>query len=170
MKTIDKGDCWVIEGDIQCSACFGTGVYVGMAERDGAAVICSRCDGSGHMKWTSTLYKFTGRKIKSGVERVYANGGGYMISSKDVTREDGTIIKFSQAGVSYDKWIEGQKPEPIRDLLCPFQHTDHALQSKDVNDLYKTRCRDSLECGRLISDCKHQKDKAKCWEIYEKSR
>lgn len=31
---------------IECQACKGTGLYKGMAERDGAAVVCSHCHGT----------------------------------------------------------------------------------------------------------------------------
>ena len=37
----------VIEFDEKCKSCKGTGLYVGLAERDGAAVVCHTCKGTG---------------------------------------------------------------------------------------------------------------------------
>ena len=37
---------------IECQACGGTGLYKGMAERDGAAVVCSCCNGTGKTEFT----------------------------------------------------------------------------------------------------------------------
>ena len=37
----------VIEFDCECESCKGTGLYVGMAEREGSAVVCHTCKGTG---------------------------------------------------------------------------------------------------------------------------
>lgn len=37
----------IIKIECECNACKGTGLYVGMAERDGAAVVCYTCKGTG---------------------------------------------------------------------------------------------------------------------------
>ena len=43
----------VIEFDEKCKSCKGTGIYVGMAERDGAGIVCHTCKGTGchHVKF-----------------------------------------------------------------------------------------------------------------------
>ena len=47
---------------IECKACNGTGLYVGMAERDGVAVQCHNCNGNG---WVIYEYnEFTERAEK----------------------------------------------------------------------------------------------------------
>ena len=39
-----------IEMDIECPTCEGPGVYVGVLEREGAAVICNKCNGTERFK------------------------------------------------------------------------------------------------------------------------
>ncbi|GAH55007.1 unnamed protein product, partial [marine sediment metagenome] len=36
-----------IEYDCECNDCKGTGLYTGMAEGDGFAVVCHACNGTG---------------------------------------------------------------------------------------------------------------------------
>lgn len=105
------------EADIECVACGGDGLYVGMCERDGAAVICHRCKGTGRQHVKHEYTAFTKRKTNPEIQRVYNAAGGYCISAKDVTTEDsktenGRTIHFSRAGVSYEEWLEGVKPSP----------------------------------------------------------
>jgi DnaJ-class molecular chaperone len=71
-----------IDLDIVCQSCQGTGLYVGMAERDGAAVVCSTCEGTGRYAYHFEYKPFTERakpprKIKSvHVARGYVIGHG----------------------------------------------------------------------------------------------
>jgi len=153
------------EMECECDECKGTGLYVGMAERDGAAVICNRCDGRGKVIIKQTYTKFTKRKVRKNVKRVYQTCGGFVISANDVTTKEGITIKFSNAGVDYKDWLNGESPKPIEDLMCPYLHTGQELQSKDVNDLYKTKCSKYLAWGNITS-CKCYKDKHLCWKIY----
>jgi len=41
-----------------CNACHGTGLYIGFAEHDGGAIVCSRCEGTGCFKHVHTYEKF----------------------------------------------------------------------------------------------------------------
>ena len=41
----------ILEADVECTSCSGTGLYQGMAERDGTAVICYQCDGFRKNAW-----------------------------------------------------------------------------------------------------------------------
>lgn len=152
--------------EIVCKDCNGTGLYVGMAERNGAAVICNKCNGTGCKKFTYT--PFTERKLRKGIERVYENGHGYVIGSADITTEEGKTIHFSQYGCTYEEWLSGVKPIPIKELCCPYQHTYQELRYKDVNALYESRCSHSLRLSDRIKDCKLYKCKETCWEIYDK--
>lgn len=53
---------------VECSACNGTGLYCGMCEPKGEAVVCLDCDGKG---WHEVGGKeFTGRKKKAGVKLI----------------------------------------------------------------------------------------------------
>jgi len=164
MKLTQENGKFIIEGECQCGSCGGTGLYIGMAERDGAAVVCRSCDGTGKVKIREVFNEFTGRRRRNGVQRVYKTAGGYGITTKDITTQEGKTIHFSRYGVDYRDWLIGEEPRPIEELHCPYQHTNQDLQCHDVNGLYKNRCSKAL-IG-LITDCKHYKNKAECWRIY----
>ena len=112
----------IIDADIECTKCNGTGLYIGMAERGGAAVICYHCNGTGKEHIHKEYVKFTERKDNPNVSRVYKTGGTFCISAKDCVTNEGKVIKFSQYGCTYEEWKNGVEPKPIRDLLCPILH------------------------------------------------
>jgi hypothetical protein len=166
MNLTETETTYTLTGEVACDSCDGTGLYVGMAERSGAAVVCTNCNGTGKVEFKRTFKKFKNRKVRKGVERVYETAAGYCISAKDVTTKEGQTLHFSRFGADYKEWREGKTPAPIEELHCPYQHTCQGLQSKDVNNLYKTRCNKHLSFG-LITDCKMRKDMATCWKIYK---
>jgi hypothetical protein len=165
MNLTETESGFVIEGEVQCDSCKGTGLYRGVCERDGAAVVCVYCDGTGKTNVKHTYTKFDGRKKKDGVKRVYETACGTVITDKDITMDDGTVVHFSKFGVSYKDWLDGKAPKPIKELHCPYMHTDQGLQTDDVNDLHKTRCEKYLGFG-YIRSCKCFDDKETCWKIY----
>ena len=145
---------------IECPSCNGTGVYVGMGERDGAAVVCSACRGSGAKDFSYT--PFTKRKMKKGVVRVYRSSG-FVISAVD-TEVGGKLLPFSKFGCSYDEWLDGAKPKQITFLACPMLMD----QSKchDING-FVDRC-ESFNGGYFsnIRGCINQPNKKECWEVF----
>ena len=167
MRIEESGTHFVVRGEAQCDDCKGTGLYVGMAERNGAAVECWKCRGSGYVSVNLKFAKFTGRKKRKGVVRVFDSAHGYGLSAEDVMNKDGKLIRFSEAGCAYKDWLKGVKPVPIKDLHCPYQHTNQDLQLKDRHDLYKTRCNNGLSLGGRLADCKFRSAMATCWEIYD---
>ena len=170
MNLKDLGDFFSLEGEAECKSCKGTGLYAGLAEKEGARVICRTCEGIGKIKISFQWNKFKKKKIDKNATRVYTNGMGYVITDKDVTikGENGEdiIFPFSQYGCSYKDWLKGTTPKPLKFLGCPYQHTNQRLQTEDVNDLYKTRCHENIGYG-LISNCKLYHCKGTCWDIYE---
>ena len=118
--------------EVECPHCGATGLYVGFAEQDGAAVECMFCKGSGKLsvpnEEANSYTSFTGRKALVGVERVYIGGTGYVISAKDVwcpkyIRVFSSLrikiwrrIRFSRYGCSYTEWLTGAKPTPVKGL------------------------------------------------------
>jgi hypothetical protein len=167
MKLTETNTTFTLTGEVECDSCGGTGLYCGMAENKGAAVVCTNCNGTGKVSVKQTFKKFEKRKKRQGVKRVFETAGGYGIAGEDVTTKDGNTIHFSRFGVEYKDWLDGATPKPIEELHCPYQHTGQGLQSKDVNDLYKTRCDKGLSLGGYITNCKCRKDMAKCWKIYK---
>jgi len=138
--------------ECECPSCSGTGVYVGMGEHDGVAVVCGKCDGTGkhHIKYT----EFTGRKKKEGVTRVIETNPGICVSTK-----------IDIGGISYEDWWNGNDFPPgseMRDYVCPawwFQCADY-----DKKPRWK-------ECGGLLgrsfSSCKLFENKNQCWKKWD---
>jgi hypothetical protein len=147
---------------VQCSSCKGTGLYVGLSEMDGCAVVCSRCKGTGEM--TLEYEYFTGLKHREGVRRVFKSSFGYVHSA-----EDSEGIEFSKGGCTYDEWIAGEKPRPVKTLYCPLAWENQELANKDhpKHSLYMGRCSYGIDFGRSISDCNYFKQKSECWGIYD---
>lgn len=140
--------------ETECSQCGGTGLYQGMAEKDGAAVECYICNGSGKKDIEIKYKLFNGRKIKENVNRVYKTAGGYCITDKDTEN-----VKFSQYGISYQEWLDNKKPIPIYDLHCPLQHYG---QGTIIGEWLKDKvCPNSL---MMISKCNNRLHKTECWE------
>lgn len=62
----------------ECRDCRGTGLYQGMCEGDGEAVVCLACNGSGCGEIRYTPY--TGRKRKNNVRFVRVSAGRFLVS------------------------------------------------------------------------------------------
>ena len=164
----ETNDSYKIDIEIQCRYCRGTGLFIGMSERDGAAVVCQNCKGTGKDAFKRTFSKYKGRLPREDVERVFSTAAGYVISAKDVTREDGKACRFSKYGVKYSLWLKGVKPKPIEDLHCPYQHTSQNMQlpGHPAHNLYQERCYKQGLWGMMITDCKLHPDMAICWKRY----
>jgi hypothetical protein len=139
--------------EIECQTCKGSGLYQGLAERGKSAVVCNKCQGSGKDKFFYN--EFTGRKTLSNVERVFAGSFGYVHTDKNTAG-----ILFEEGGCTYQEWLKGEKPKPVKDLYCP-----HFWDRENL----KGRC-DVLLPGDKIPDCPYFKEKAKCWEAWEKKQ
>ena len=150
---------------IECKSCKGTGVYQGMGEGDGAAVVCHTCGGTGKTEFEYT--EFTGRKHKSGVSRVYLGGYGYQISTGTVIFKGVGQIDMDKEGVSYEEFCEGKMPTHIKQLWCPMladQGRCHSIEG------FIERC-NSFN-GRWLSyipDCANKAHSAECWRIFEEA-
>lgn len=148
----------IIELDVECPACGGTGLYVGMAERNGAAVVCSECRGIGCFHYKYEYKSFKKRKARGGVKRVFLRAGGYVHSAEDVTTEEGALIEFSAAGVSYEDWLAGEHPKPVKELYCPLLWTGQRAKLAHCDNMV----------GCYIPKCQMYEKKAECWEAFER--
>ena len=105
------------EVQAQCSSCDGSGLYSGMAERDGAAVVCSRCKGTGEITLTLEWKKFTGRKKpQERVRRVYECNPGIVIGEGN----GNTLEEFG--GMPFKRWDAGETfpaGSEMRKYTCP---------------------------------------------------
>jgi len=160
---IKQGGYIMITIEIECASCKGTGLYKGAGERDGAAVVCSECKGTGKVDFSYN--EFTGRKLMDGVTRVYHGNyklHGKIISDKDVVDEDNKMIKFSQYGCTYDKWINGGTPVHFKCLYCPYE----ADNSGEGNEPLE-RCQKGIGKSQKIADCGFYYEKETCWDMFE---
>ncbi len=150
MKTIEH-----IE---ECKSCGGTGLYIGLAERDGMAVVCHGCKGTGAHKYRHEYEEFTGRRERGDVVRVLQINLGIIVGSRH-----GDYSRFG--GMSYFDWNEG-KPFPsgseMRESVCPawwYQTADY--KKKPLWD----------ECGSTgttFSRCRRFLAKETCWARWDK--
>lgn len=147
--------------DYECSACGGTGLYRGCCERDGAAVVCRSCQGTG--KCTFRAKTFIGRKVADGVSRVFDSSCGFVISAKDTVSKEGVRLPFSQWGCSYDDWLAGVTPVPLKGLVCPYIHDNRGIGNEPLGD----KCRSGNPGFGSISNCRHYANKEKCWRELE---
>lgn len=144
-----------VEIERECPPCSGTGLYVGMAERDGAAVVCHQCKGTGRDVFRLVYKEFTGRKPRTGLRVVYATNPG-IIAAPDVV----------PGGVPADEWAkDGRAPyrlgAEMREHTCPawwYQSADHKR---------KPEWDECIAIG-MFSRCEHFDDKHECWARWDR--
>jgi hypothetical protein len=79
---------------VECEDCRGTGLYCGMCERKGEAVVCLLCRGQG---WHEVRYRvFTGRKLLRGVKSIRQSRGGFIGARVGGHGEAMTYKQFEQ--------------------------------------------------------------------------
>ena len=138
---------------VECTKCHGTGLYSGMREKGGLAVVCLRCDGEGHQPMT--YRPFLGRREPS----------------TDVTH----VLDYN-LGVDLT-------PELAADWVLPVSEwTDReALRNKGRDFVEQNQCpgwysqsiskvglswRECVPPGIRFSDCPKFAEKEKCWDRY----
>lgn len=148
-----------IQIECACQSCKATGLYVGMAERDGAAVVCHTCKGTGKDVHTFEYEDFTGRRHRKGVQQVYEVNPGICIG---VGKERQYQLP-DFGGMPYGEWVEG-KPFTVgmenRAFTCPawwYQSADYKKKPE-----WK-----ECEFGSF-SSCSSFTQKSKCWERWDK--
>ncbi|HHX13228.1 MAG TPA: hypothetical protein GX731_10430 [Clostridiales bacterium] len=145
--------------EIECKSCSGTGLYKGSTERDGCATVCTTCEGTGKVDFT---YKeFEDRKLRIDVKRVFGNTCGYIHSDQDVTTKEGKLIRFSNGGCTYEEWLSGANPKPVKELYCPY-----IWNNKGIGDEPLQECKEYCGFGS-ISNCKIYDRKHECWKKLE---
>lgn len=143
----------------ECNSCGGTGLYVGFAERDGAAVVCSSCNGKG---WEEFFYtEFTERKLKEGVTRVFQTNVGVLIG------QNSTFKLSDFGGMPLEYWLSGKEfgiGTENRISSCPLQWAQATRREEP----------DFPECssciGMLFKDCDFYPEKSKCWNKWDLQR
>jgi hypothetical protein len=158
----------LIEIEVECSSCSGTGVYVGMGERDGASVMCYQCKGTGKTKIRYT--EFTGRKKAENVKRVYLKNYGYCLAPKEIDFKNIGKVDMSKEGVSYEDFLKGETPTHMKQMGCPM--TADQGMCHDIKGFSEWCNQHGSSIGSTITDCKNQCNKLECWhrlELLQKS-
>ena len=146
---------------IECPDCKGTGLYVGCAERDGAAVVCYMCNGTGQKEYK--YREFTGRNKRSNVKRVF-RPSNYVIGADDIVNDEGVTLHFSRYGCTYEEWLNGADPKPMEELVCPYMHDNRGMGNEPCS-----RCARQPYTAR-INQCRYFSDKANCWKEYHANK
>jgi len=150
----------VIEYDQECKSCKGTGLYVGLAERDGVAVICHTCKGTGCHHIKIEYDDFSVRLPHRTVTHVVQVNPGICIGSGK-----GDQYKLSDfGGMPYQDWLNGKEFKrgmENRKFTCPawwYQSADYDQRP------------DWDECNRCgaFSGCEHFPNKGECWERFDR--
>lgn len=145
-----------IELEEVCRACGGTGLYRGMGEREGAAVVCHYCKGSGCLQYVHEYEPFRKRKPVAEVTHVFKRNPGICIGTAKGKHK---LSDFG--GMSYTEWAKGKKFPPrseMREFTCPFWWYG---QREKVSGC------DEGSAGCRYSDCKHFSNKSKCWAEFD---
>lgn len=153
------------EADIVCPSCGGTGLYIGMAERDGFAVQCYQCKGTGKFHYEYEYVPFVKRKpTKEEVIQVVESNPGIGIGVKSKSRTDLTYESFG--GMPYKDWKQDNTfptKSEMRNFTCPawwYQSTNYKL---------KPDWKECIGCGSF-SGCDNFPCKDKCWEKFDKEQ
>lgn len=147
----------VIEFDSECQSCDATGLYVGMGERSGAAVVCVYCKGTGKRHHRVEYDDFVDRRPRNNVKRVFQCNPGIAIGENDTIR----LADFG--GLDHTVWAAGEPftdGTEMRRFTCPawwYQTADYAQKPNW----------DECEWGRF-SECQHFPDKAQCWARWDR--
>jgi len=143
-----------MEWQERCRACGGTGLYVGMAERDGAAVVCRDCRGTGCFLFAREFEPYGGRQNRVGVVWVYEANPGICLGGADLASFGGMSHEAWQAGATFSPGTEN------RAYTCPawwYQAVDHQRKP------HWGEC----EWGRPFSECPSFATKDRCWRRWD---
>lgn len=137
-----------------CRACKGCGLYIGMAERRGIAVVCSSCDGTGET--TITYEPFVQRAQAPDAVRSVHLARGYGLDTKH---------PLCDGGMPLDQWSPGTVVPADEKLYCPFLYT-YQRWCAHPDPRYPEYHVAPMTVGGYVSDCPRWPEKAECWERY----
>ena len=85
----------------ECGDCRGTGVYSGMCEGPGHAVVCLGCGGEGMAEFKYKV--FTGRKRAKGIKTVSLSRGTFIVTGVGSKGEKVSYKDFLDGKLKYAK-------------------------------------------------------------------
>lgn len=140
----------------ECTSCKGTGLYVGMAERNGDAVVCHTCKGTGCQTISYMPFEVR-RKPPNNVLRVFQANPG-IISAPGTTSGGVSLAAFEK-----DINAPAARGAEMRSHTCPAQWYQAADYSKKPE---WEECRQAL--GDTFSRCPSFGDKKQCWVRFDR--
>lgn len=149
----------IVEFDEKCQSCNGTGLYVGMAERDGIAVVCSTCKGTGKFHFKHEYEDFSGRERKDNIKRVLKTNPGIMVGTNK-----GGLSLDTFGGMDYNSWASN-KPFPPKSEMRTFTCPAWWYQCEDYKK--KPQWKECIGWGSF-SSCSEFGCKDQCWEKWDK--
>ncbi len=150
----------IVEFDQACKSCKATGLYVGIGERDGSAVVCHTCKGTGKHHVKIEYDDFEGRPIRKDVQQVVEVNPGICIGKG----EHGQYRLSDFGGMPYSDWLCG-KPFPTKSESRRFTCPAWWYQSADYEK--KPKWDECRSCGSF-SDCRFFPTKDQCWARFDK--
>ncbi|MCK9369900.1 hypothetical protein M0R04_08350 [Candidatus Dojkabacteria bacterium] len=151
-----------IELDYECTECKGTGLYVGLAERDGFAVVCYKCKGTGKAHFTFEYDDFKERKERTNILQVLEVNPGIVAG----IGKDKQYNQQSFGGMPYHIWKElSEFPQgsEMRQFTCPAWWYQIANYDKKPDWI---ECQNTI--GSTFSHCSFFNRKDKCWQRFDK--
>ena len=142
-----------IEWTQECDSCKGSGLYVGLGERDGLAVLCSRCMGQGYTENIVEYNAFAGRKNRDGITHViYVNPG--IVLTPELVDEAVPVQEWQQNGNT-------ALHKAGRSFFCPASWAQRTGLIKSPN------WPECVRPGIKFTSCPHYETRAKCWESFD---
>ena len=145
----------------RCDACRGSGLYQGLAERDGLYVACHVCKGTGCHERRIEAEPFTGREVRPGVKRVISRGSMFVLDPS---------LLGDEAGLSYDDWLDGKPFAPgtePRRWSCPlYEYRGSEHDVSDRGGQYRW-CISKPNLGHSIPQCQNWSRKDLCWSKFD---
>jgi hypothetical protein len=146
-----------VQLEVNCPDCKATGLYVGMAERDGAAIVCGKCKGTGCYQFAYEYEEFAGRKEREGIRRVYEANPGICVGA---SAESGLSLS-DFGGLPYEDWLCG---DPFVRGSEMRRHTCPSWWFQTLNGYCKPWETCAANLGRPFYDCPRFATKEQCWK------
>ena len=143
----------------KCRACDGTGIYVGIGERNGCGVVCSQCEGTGKHRFIHEYEDFSGRVDRNGITHVLEYNPGIIVGEIP-----GEISLSDFGGMDYADWKDG-KPFPPKSEMRKFTCPAWWYQTADYK---KKPSWPECACCGPFSRCSKFSEKSECWEKFDR--
>ena len=133
-----------------------------MAERDGSAIVCNNCKGTGRHVFIHEYEEPEDFKVRTDVKRVYRTNPGIIIGAS----KDNRVKLEDFGGMDYEAWLKLKNKNnfPARSEMRWYSCPAWWYQSADYNK--KPNWDACIVCGSF-SSCEHFGNKATCWERFD---